>query len=501
MFYSWYLSYPLSINFIGDFVFNHVDVLYWFSLSLLFPSMFMIAATSKNAYLKWLMTVGIVMTLYSITYFYALVPTSDSNYYRGLNEYFQMTKNLDFSISGKTYFQWPGFFLLTNIATSVSGLELTSFEFIMYGILGFLLTTALYVYVSQYTKNGAFIAVIAFFIVNYYYLNYQFAAFTIAFFLLILLFILDSRPKSFGVTLTMLFLFTCMVMTHQYVPIFFMIYLLIKGIFNRNRHYFNLLFLTLFVYVVYTFYLAIWSFAHSINNFLTQPSGLSGVAGVASFTPSIVPIDAVAQRFSTALLVIDVSICAIGFFLLLIRRKVRDQDKAVGLMGVSWIALGSIFYALGNRAISIAFIPFSLGAAYLFESKLKKYVIATFLVLLVFLTFIPLHAAFYTGNVLFQTGEGYVSENFFIDHYNWNSYKLVVSDYWVNTYFSSRITGNAQFSDDVQKIGAANAIFYTIGLGQNLRNTNYTVNNIIQGENFDVVYDSGYSIGFIKGNS
>lgn len=88
--------------------------------------MFMIAATSKNAYLKWLMTVGIVMTLYSITYFYALVPTSDSNYYRGLNEYFQMTKNLDFSISGKTYFQWPGFFLLTNIATSVSGLELTS---------------------------------------------------------------------------------------------------------------------------------------------------------------------------------------------------------------------------------------------------------------------------------------------------------------------------------------------------------------------------------------
>jgi len=139
MIYSWYLSYPLSINSPDDFVFNHVSILYWFSLPLLLASMLMIAITFKNDYLKLIMTVGIVMTMYSLSYFYYMLPTSDSLYYRGLNEYFIKTNNLDFSQSGKSYFQWPSIFVLSNIATSVSGLELANFEFIIYAIIGFIL--------------------------------------------------------------------------------------------------------------------------------------------------------------------------------------------------------------------------------------------------------------------------------------------------------------------------------------------------------------------------
>jgi hypothetical protein len=103
--------------------------------------------------------------------------------------------------------------------------------------------------------------------------------------------------------------------------------------------------------------------------------------------------------------------------------------------------------------------------------------------------------------VLFQTSESYISENFFIDHYKWNSHNIVQADSWVYTYFSSKMAVNAQFSMDVRKIGEANAIFYTVGFGLDLRNANLTVDNILSDEDFNVLYNSGYSIGFIKVNS
>ncbi len=86
--WSWFASYPLSVGSANDFVFKHMSLLYWFSLVLLFPSMYLIAATFKNNLLKWIMVVGIVLLLYSIFFFYNRLATSDSLFFRGLNEYF-----------------------------------------------------------------------------------------------------------------------------------------------------------------------------------------------------------------------------------------------------------------------------------------------------------------------------------------------------------------------------------------------------------------------------
>ena len=110
MVYSWYLSYPLAIDSPGDFVFNHVSLLYWFSLPILLTSMYMIALTSKSNSLKWIISIGIVMTIYSISYFYFMLPGSDSQYFRGLTEYFIKTKDLDPLQPNHGYYQWPSFF-------------------------------------------------------------------------------------------------------------------------------------------------------------------------------------------------------------------------------------------------------------------------------------------------------------------------------------------------------------------------------------------------------
>lgn len=66
MLYSWFSCYPLSVYSANDQIFYHVSFLYWVSLPLLLGSMFLIALTFENKFLKWAMAVGFVLTLYSL---------------------------------------------------------------------------------------------------------------------------------------------------------------------------------------------------------------------------------------------------------------------------------------------------------------------------------------------------------------------------------------------------------------------------------------------------
>jgi len=455
----------------------------------------MMAVTSKNGYWKWIMAVGIVMTMFSLSYFYAMLPGSDSHFMRGLIEYFTETKNLDFSQPGKKYFQWPSVFILSEIATSVSGLELANFEFLMYAIIGFLLATTLYVYASKAYRNGGFLAAVAFFIAMFTYLNYQFVPFTIALILLFLLFILGTRRRSSSMTLTMLVLFTGMTFTHAFVPLFFVIFLLMQWIINRNKQCRDLFLLTSIIWLIFQVTFAGAAFARNIWAIMNFPSEIPGKAVV---RPVSIPIDAIAQKFSIAILITSVIICVAGFIILLIKRKMRDLDKAIFITGAGYFGLGVILWILGSRSIPIAFIPTSLGAAYLFESRLRPYLKSFFLVLLILFLFSPLRLTFYKNDVMFQTREAYIAENFLIDHYDWANYHLVLANFRVVTYFESKLTGNAYFSSKFQKIEEADTIFYTVGLGLYLSKYNYTIERIIHEERLNVMYNNGFSMVITK---
>lgn len=492
MIYSWYVSYPLSVNSVDDFVFNHLSIWYWFSLSLLLASMYMIAVTFENKFLKWIMIVGIVMAMYSTSYFYYRLSTPDSNFYRGLLEYFTKTRNLDFSQPGKWYFQWPAFFILSDIATCVSGLELANFEFLMYAIIGFLLTTTLYIYASKAYKNGGFLAVVAFFIAMFFYLNYQFAAFTIAFSLSLLLFTLDTRRWTSSIILTMLVLFTSITLTHAYIAVFFIIFLLIKSIISRSKQHGMFFLLTSIIYLVYQIISTNIAFANYIWYWINEPTEIFYVAKV---IPVSVPIDIIAQKSTVAILITTVTICVAGFIILLIKRKMRDLDKAIAifLTGAGYFGIGIMLYLQGSRAISLAFIPVSLGASYLFETRFKPYLKSLFLVLLILFSFIPLHMAFNPSDIFFQTRESYRAENFFIDHYNWTKPNFILANFRVANYFESKLTGNAHFSADPRTIKEVDTIFYTVGLGLQMQD-DYTIEKIINDERLNVIYSSGFSI-------
>ena len=499
MVYSWYLSYPLTVDSLDGFVFNQVTVLYWFSLSLTLASMFLIAVTTKSHYLRWGMAVGLVMIIYSLSYFYYLLPGSDSNFFRGLNEYFMATQSLDPSQATHTYFQWPSFFIITDVTTSISGLSLANFEFLIYAIIGFLLASALYIYAAKAFRNNGFIAVAVFFMGLFYYLNYQAAPYSLAIGLLFLLFNLETRRKTNSLMLTELLLFSVISITHILVPLFFIIYLFVRFVLNRRGQYGNLLLLTLSTYLLVQITIAIFSFGSYIKAFLNSPSEYSRIIQN-TLTTVTVPIDVIAQMFSRGVTIMILILSVAGFIFLLIRKKMRDIDKAIFLTGALISALGLVFYYIGSRAFPIAFFSVSLGVSYLFESKLRRYLTCFFLIILILFTFIPIHSSF-ISEIQFQTKETYQTENFLIDHYNGTKPSYVLAHIRVVTYLNAK-NPNSYYErlsfETLSKLDRYDIIVYTLGFGQSLLRYNFTAKGMLQEERLNVVYTSGFSFIAVK---
>lgn len=249
LFLSWYLSYSVSMNSPTDFVYNHFSYLYWVGTATLFASFFIVAMKTKNSSLRWAMTMGTFFLMFSQAYFYYMVPGSDSNQFRGLTEYFLSTGDLNSSQPNHSYFQWPIFFLLNKIVTATTGLDLRYCEFMLYGIIGSLFTSFLFLYFSQARKN-AYVAVSSFFIILTYFFNFQFLSpFMLSLCFILLLFYLDSLLGKNEVILTMLTVFTIMTFTHMVTPLLFVIYSLVMYILKKERKHLTLFVVTSIIYV------------------------------------------------------------------------------------------------------------------------------------------------------------------------------------------------------------------------------------------------------------
>jgi hypothetical protein len=230
---------------------------------------------------------------------------------------------------------------------------------------------------------------------------------------------------------------------------------------------------------------------------MTVPSEYSSIVK-AILAPVSVPIDEIAQMFSRGVTITTIMICFAGFIVLLIKRKMRDVDKAIFLTGVVYSASGIILSNLGSRAIAIVFIPISLGASYLLKSRFRPYVISLFLVLLILFAFVPLHGTFNTNQIMFQTKVDYQTENFLIDHYNWTNPSLILAHSRVITYLYAKQPSLVIFEDDVYsplfpRIKEYDCIVYTVGLGINLLRYNYTNKGILHEEKLNMIYNNGFS--------
>jgi hypothetical protein len=503
MTFSWYLSYPLTITSVDDYVFNHVSVLYWVSLPLLLVSMFLIATTTKNTYVKWIMLIGFVATLYSLSYFYYRISSSDSHFFRGLMEYFAETKDLDPMKTEHFYYQWPSFFFLADMTTSVTGITLAQYEFVLFAFIGVLLTTTLYVYASRSLKKDSFMAVASFFIAMFYFLNYQSVPFSLAFGLLCLLFMLETRKKDFSTITTMILLIVAISLTHAFVALFFVIYSIIRCVINRSKSYGLQALITLMIYVLIQVTQAPFSFAQNLTLAFTRSFEYSAIVET-TLVQASVGLDVFAQTLSRLVTVMTILLCFVGFVVLLIKKRTTALDKGLFLTGAFYSAVGVVLVTLGSRAIPVLFLPVSLGASFLLDSKFRKYISAVFLVLLVLFISIPIHTSFIDSEIMFQTEEALHAENFVIDKYDWTTASFMLAHYRVLTYLQTRQpTSIVSFEDDVYspdfpRLSEYDTIVYTVGLGKNLLKYNYTFETTIHEERFNLVYSNGFSSVGIK---
>jgi hypothetical protein len=503
LFLSWGLSYPVSIDSPYDFVYNHISYLYWLGLAILFASFFIVALKTKNNNLRWAMTIGTVLLIFSQAYFYYMVPGSDANAHRGLTEYFISTGDLSLK-PYHYYYQFPLSFILSKTALSITGLDLRCFEFILYGVMSFVITSLIYLHISK-VRTNAYVAVIAFFITLIYFFNFQWIApFSLSLCLILLLFRLDNVSGKHEVTLAMLIIFTGITFTHILTPLFFVVYCLLMYIKERNKKHLNLFMLTLIIYALVL-----------INNVLL-PVYLKQLPNLffleilyrvqVSTTSLAAPqpyIDVIAQFFSRTVVIATTLVTGLGFITLLRRRKLGVTDYVMLLTGatfaVTLFVSPSAYHELSNRAFFLIGIPASLGASYLCGSKFRKFFKPVFLILLVLFTFSLMHQTFYDQEIFFQTKNEYQCANFMIDHINWNASSRILSPFRFEQYLMTKSSSVIFWSDEYSEGFPENMlncdyVAYTVGLAKSLLAANYSVDTSFREfdvNHFNLIYNSG----------
>jgi hypothetical protein len=449
------------------------------------------ASATKNNILKWLLSIGVVLTIYSIFFFYQSTPTSDSQYFRGLNENFFENKSLAPSQLDHMYYQWPSFFLLFYIGTHLSGVSLIFFEYLLFLLIGIFLCAGLYVYFSKRYEKGAFFGIIAFFITLFYFMNFQAVPFSLAFGIFFLMLMLETSSKTKTITFTTAFLYVSLVITHSFVPLFFVIYLFSRTILDKSKFY-----AFLFIFSVVSFFaiqltLARFSFEIALQKILKPPTEYLSMAET-TLAPVTNPIDVLAQIFSRTVVVTFALICLLGFIYLFRKKKLTNFEKAVLLTGLLYTVLGAVFNILGWRAIAIVLIPVALGVAYLFESKFKKYLkVISFMLVIVFF-FIPLHQTF-GDEVHFQTESAQKAEVFFINYYTFRENSHIIAGFRVATYITPKLASYLYIYTNLETLKQADSIVYTEELSRELIAKNSTLENLIIDEQLNCLYSNGLS--------
>jgi len=506
IFYSWYISYPLTLDSPSDFLFDHISPLYWLGLSIVFATLYIMAMLFEKNSLKWIATVGVVIFMYSMVYFYWFTPGGDSHYFRGLTEYFAETGDLDPSKPYHSYYQWPLFFVLSKMAYTL-GLDLRYFEFILFGLFGFLYVTSLYSIFHKSSKNGAYLAVISYFIIMRYYFNYQFAPFSLGIGLLFILLILDNlENKTRATLLTTLIIFTSMTLTHSFLPVFFISYTAIKYIVSRERIYVSLFQITLIIYFIVLMVQAVIFFPMAVEQLLGLHSTVYTRFSQTLFIEATTPLDELAQMIGRTTFIATAIVAGSGFLILLLSRKVGHTHFTLFLSGTIYAIASALLPILGVRAFAIIGIPLSLGVTYFQKTKFKMYFQCLFLVIIMLFTFVPLHSSYSStrSHITFQTKETYQSENFWIRYYDPNEKSLMGTDFRTAWYLVTKIRSpNVSLSDFStifnRDINDYDCILFTIALEKSFLRHNYTTESIIQEMNkHNIIYSSGSSYILVK---
>lgn len=401
---AWIKSYPTSIPEVGEFVFNKIYLSLWPGLSIIFASLFLISRSNLNNRVHQLVcTILFVFFLYVHYLFFPLVPGPDSHYFRGLTKLFAQT-GVDPIAQG--YFQWPLFFIANTILIQILGLNINAISFFTFVFIGFQLALYLFLLYSSESDKLGFIGVALYFLGLFWFLNYQFAPQSLALCFFFLLVNISSRKTRIQLVVSAI-LFSALVLTHAFIPVFFLISYFILTLFDRDR--LNHFLIYLFIYVSFLIYFTVIHFDRVISTLINLYHAFEEYG---TYTPVIrrvfrgpvAPFDAIAQFFSRVITITIWLILLTGFVYRILKRDVSLQSLSLLLSGSLYAFIGVFTQILGERAVQIAFASVVSGYK-IFLTKYQKLVNFSMLILIILFPFVIMHAIYDFSLVQTLSGE------------------------------------------------------------------------------------------------
>jgi len=501
---SWFTSYPVTMETPFEFVPDKISPFFWIGLSIVCASLYAMALLSKSDLVASISTLSIIMLIYSSAYFFWFMPGIDADSFRGLTEYFVETGDLNYLVPYHSYFQWPLLFTFYRTACTI-GLDLRLLEFVIFGLIGLFYAVSLYSLAHKSSKYSAIFAVVSYFIIIWWYIDYQAVPFTLGFGFLLILFMLDSfEDKKPATKLIMLLLFTAITLTHSFVPLFFIIYAFVKYVLSKDRKYIGLTLITLIIHSVVLTSRATLFFQMGIEQLLglEEYVFVSFTRVMTTVVTSQTPLQELVQTISRVNFAITGLLASIGFIILIAKRKLDKANLALLLSGSIFLVGAVALPILGTRALQIMAIPLSLGVAYLQNTKFKKVFQGLFLIIIILFVSAPAYTSFNSTSrhLPSQPESVHSCANFLIDYYYPNETSLTGTDFKTSGYLAAKLQaphvtlGDSPLGFGVYDIHDYRCILYTIGLEKVLLRINYTEVSIFQEmSDFSVFYNSGNS--------
>ncbi len=427
---SWQFSFPIQmsrqINVITFFQF-YPSI--WPGLIFLFVGIFLVGYNSKKKLITALCSCFFPILFYISLLFFSYVPTSDSGNARSMFYIFHNT-GIDSNII--QYFEFPIYFSLNEIIRQITTLDekgIAFFSFIFYGVLlGFFLYI-FYVSIKKYTKIQIkpFFITIVYFIGLFLYLNYQWVPQTLALVLFFLLLFLSTKIPTFQENIFMksifLLVFFTLVLTHAFIPAFFILYILIIAIKDKNAR--TILLILTSIFIVFTIYRAtshlsiyIATIRQSLYGFGHQYSSAISM----SFQETEGLLNQLISEINRIRVPAVLLISFIGSIMFFRKKKIPNILMALVIAGGVYLIIGLFYSILGMRALQIIFVPMTLGFLY-FLTRWKKPTLIIVTIILILSIFGPMRLSY--DNTQFQTDEEVMACNFLIETIEPNTYPSI----------------------------------------------------------------------------
>lgn len=363
---SWWMTYPLYLHSVSSEIFFAVHPTYWVALGLAVPSLFFLARSSPNRIYRAVACVLIFLVIVCSFSQFFNIPYASDPYFWSLSQYYISNGHVS---SFQTVYWQPSFFILANLFQLVTGLTIVTYQHLFLLFVGVLTALAVFLIADRKGVDSGG-AMLAFSVLVFYFIDYQFAAQALVLPLVLLMIAIDVRPsRSRWFVQVVIFASACLV--HAFFAVMYLLYVAFSGGLSKERKVRRVLLLGGIFGGIQLFVLTIFfrKVVQMSYESLEEAMGLTYRSVYAQSAP--ISLDPLVQLVSRATVIGMGLVSVFGLYAMIRRREFSSRDLALSLAGAVYMIMGLPLNLLGERALQLLGVIGGLGGGYFGAMKGK----------------------------------------------------------------------------------------------------------------------------------